>query len=73
MILAKSLLNRLLPATPVTPSMDEQIREIAKRSNVSVAHVQRAAFEFFLASHVSKTNTDDNKMKGDDRAPQIAS
>ena len=63
MIVEKNRLNGLLPATPVSPSMEERIRAIAKDSNVSVAHVQRAAFEFFLSIGVSKPDINDSNIE----------
>lgn len=54
-------LTARLPATPCTTEMRERILQIARDEKVTVADVQRNAFEFFLAQIASKTVNSDNK------------
>jgi len=54
-------LTSRLPATPCTPEMRERIAQIADQENVTMADVQRNAFEFFLAQIDSKSVNSDIK------------
>lgn len=47
--LQKVKLVEQLPATPCTEDMRKRIVDIAKSENVSIAQVQRVAYEFFLS------------------------
>lgn len=48
-------LTKQLPPTTCTPEMREDIVSIARRQGLSIGAVQRAAFQFFLDNHDSKT------------------
>jgi hypothetical protein len=50
-----------LPATPCTPDLKLGIIGIAERQGVSIADVQRQAFEFFLRENVSLSHNFDSR------------
>lgn len=52
-----------LPATPCTDEMRKRIVGIAKSQGVSIAQVQRVAYEFFLAQIDSNANNSENSAK----------
>lgn len=47
-------LTARLPVTPCTIDLRESMVQLAKDEGVSLAHLQRYAFEFFLSQHVRK-------------------
>lgn len=59
----KAKYPNLLPATPCSPEMDEQIRHIAAEQGISVADVQRAAFSLFLRRNYRQTIVDNSQIE----------
>lgn len=49
LVIKRVRFDSLLPATPCTPKMREEMQELAKREGVSLAELQRAAFSLFLS------------------------
>lgn len=68
MINTRELLEDRLPATPVTRKMREQVHSLAQQEGCSMADVQRAAIEFFLASY--RTNSVNNSTNRTEPALQ---
>lgn len=54
--LKRERMTARLPVTPCSIEMRESMEEIASEEGVTLAHLQRYAFEFFLSSHVRKTD-----------------
>lgn len=52
-----------LPPTRVTTDMEREIRAIAERERVSVATIQRSAFQFFLDHYNTKRIGGNKKRK----------
>lgn len=52
-------LNAQLPATPCTQDMRKRIVQIAKAQGVSIAQVQRVAYDIFLSEIDSQANNFD--------------
>ena len=58
----RAIYTELLPSTPSTPEMREQMLHVAQERGVSLAEVQREAFSLFLSANYSKAiveNSDD--------------
>ncbi|GEM_PF-5438859 len=64
--LKRPKLNHQLPATPCTEQMRASIVEISKSQNVSIAQVQRKAYEFFLENFDSNTSIIDDNVRNID-------
>lgn len=50
----KAQYTEQLPPTPCTPAMRKSLLQIAEREEISIAEVQRRAFNFFLSQNDSK-------------------
>lgn len=66
---AKAKFPAMLPSTPCTAEMRDQIMEIVKQRNSSIAEVQRDAFSLFLAANYSNAivKNSDNEIQLESR------
>lgn len=60
----------LLPATPCTPEMREELTKVADENNISMAEVLRRAFALFLQGNDSKTIYNDSETIQEAATPQ---
>lgn len=56
MVKLRKKLNSILPGTPCTAELRAKVEAYAQKEQCSIAEVQRAAIEFFLALDVTQND-----------------